>query len=300
MAVTGYVLLIIVFGELRFSFIAKNLNYKIGSPGFLHTRIREIDSLHNIDVLFIGSSATYRGFDPRIFKNSGYNSFNLGSSAQTPMQTELLLRRYLDKINPRLIVYEVSPESLENDGVESALDLIANDRIDKDAVKSSLVLNNLKVINSIIYGAYRNLFNRDKNFKEHTSILDDKYISGGYVEKSMSPYTPARFKIEQNFIFKPIQYQVNAYDNIIQIAKNKKIPLVILRAPGSESENKKYLNNNTVDSFFAAKTVSINFNYKIHLSDSLHFYDNVHLNQNGVKIFNEAVINEILKPYFKR
>ena len=73
------------------SFIKQNVNYKKGAPGYLYSRIKEIRTAKNTDLLFLGSSKAYRGFDPRIFEAAGYRSFNLGSSNQTPIQTYLLV-----------------------------------------------------------------------------------------------------------------------------------------------------------------------------------------------------------------
>ena len=106
--------------------------YRIGSAGQMFNRVNDIPNHHGSDVLFIGSSHTYRGFDTRLFEKAGYKSFNLGSSAQTPMQTELLLHRYLDEINPKSIVFEVYHVLFQNDGIESMADLISNDHIDME------------------------------------------------------------------------------------------------------------------------------------------------------------------------
>ena len=118
----------------------RNLKYPLGSYGHLNSRVKDIKNHSDVDVLFLGSSHAYRGFDPRIFKKHGITSFNLGSSSQTPIQTEILLNRYLNSLNPKLVVYEVYPGFLRNDGVESALDLIANDKIDFLTIKMSLNL----------------------------------------------------------------------------------------------------------------------------------------------------------------
>lgn len=46
----------------------------------------------NIDMLFLGASHTYEFYAPEIFdKEFGINSFNLGSSGQTPKATYYLL-----------------------------------------------------------------------------------------------------------------------------------------------------------------------------------------------------------------
>ena len=88
------------------------------------TRLNEVKNIKNIDILFLGSSHTYRGFDTRVFKKNGYNSFNLGSSSQSPIQTLTLTKRYLNQLNPKLIVYEVYPTTFTIDGIESSLDII--------------------------------------------------------------------------------------------------------------------------------------------------------------------------------
>src|SRR5690606_12876278 len=71
---------------------SKNLNFKIGSS---YIRFQEVKKYNNVDIVFIGSSHAYRGFDPRIFKKAGYSSFNMGSTAQTPVQTKYLLEQYI-------------------------------------------------------------------------------------------------------------------------------------------------------------------------------------------------------------
>ena len=80
--------------------------------------------IKNVDVLFLGSSHAYRGFDPRIFRKRGYSSFNLGSSAQTPSQTKVWLKRYLKHLNPKIVIYEVYPGTFSSDGIEASLDLV--------------------------------------------------------------------------------------------------------------------------------------------------------------------------------
>ena len=107
-----------------------NIIYNMGSYGFMYSRLSEIKNYENTNILFLGSSHAYRGFDTRIFLDKGLKSFNLGSSSQTPLQTKVLLKRYLERLNPKLVIYEVYPETFTIDGVESSLDIIANDKND--------------------------------------------------------------------------------------------------------------------------------------------------------------------------
>jgi len=294
LSLVGYCGLLIIVGESGIPLFTKNLAYKIGSPGFMHTRIREIKKSRNIDVLFIGSSETYRGFDVRIFRDSGYTCFNLGSSAQTPLQTELLLNRYVDSLNPGIIVFEASPASFMNDGVESELDLIANDKVDIGTLKNSFKLKNLKVYNTIFYALYRELTGRDKDFKEAQEAGTSKYIPGGFVERKMRKISPADLIPENRIEFRPIGYQENAFRNIVELAKRKEKTLFIVQAPVCKVERERYSNYYAADSFFGVAGRYINFN-NLSFDDTVHFSDKVHLNQVGVKKFSNAVITELLR-----
>ena len=156
---TSYVILLLFVGTFAPGIFKKNLNYKIGAYGHMNSRIKEIPNYSNIDILFIGSSHSYRGFDPRIFKEYNYNVFNLGSSSQSPIQQELLLTQYFSSLNPKLVVFEVFPKIIESDGVESALDLLANNKIDYNALKMCFKTNNIKTYNTLIFAYYRQFFN---------------------------------------------------------------------------------------------------------------------------------------------
>ena len=89
--------------------LKKNLLYTRGGNGHLYSRIQELRTKKPVEILFLGSSHAYRGFDTRIFDAAGLKSFNLGSSAQSPMQTYVLASKYLSTLKPRLVVYEVNP-----------------------------------------------------------------------------------------------------------------------------------------------------------------------------------------------
>ena len=65
---------------------------------FQRTR-SEIDTIKNVDIIFLGSSHAYRAFDPDIFQNHGFSSFNLGSSSQSPLNSYFLMKKYIQKCN---------------------------------------------------------------------------------------------------------------------------------------------------------------------------------------------------------
>ena len=140
-----YVPILCIYGELAPEKIKKNLKYKEDS--FLRAKLSEIDKFHDVDILFVGSSHAYRSFDPRLFSAAGFKTFNLGSSAQTPINTEVILDRYLERLNPKTVIYEVYPETFCSDGVESTVDIISSDHISYDLFSLACCQNDIKVYN---------------------------------------------------------------------------------------------------------------------------------------------------------
>ena len=265
-----------------------NINYKIGSYGHMNSRIKEIPDYPDVDILILGSSHAYRGFDPRMFAEEGLLVFNLGSSAQTPIQTKVLLRRYLEELNPKLVIYEVYPGTFSSDGVESALDILANDDNDFLSIQMSLKINNIKVYNTLIYALFNDIFSLERDFIEDKIKGSDIYIEGGFVEnalaynKNAAEQKPSAWNLNQN--------QLSAFEDILSALNENGIEVVLIQAPITSNRYNAYLNNAEIDQYFRGLGYYFNFNEMMNLSDHDHFYDSHHLNQNGVELFNQEVL----------
>lgn len=284
-----YTLLLCVWGEYSNQTYKKNINYKIGVYGHMHTRIKELHKTSDIDLLFLGSSHTYRGFDTRIFQKTGYSSFNLGSSAQTPLQTELLVNRYIEQLKPSTVVFEIYPKVFMLDGVESSIDILANDKKDWAIAKMMLSQKNFKSLNTLIYASYRDWSGKDDNFKEPKRKRKDLYIPGGYVERDLEYYKHKKFK---PYSMKIKEYQFSAFKRVLNTLKDNKIDVILVQSPTAPN----YYNSCRNNDLFEARIDSLGFDYLnyntiLQLDDSLHFYDKDHLNQNGVEIFNKHLVD---------
>jgi hypothetical protein len=286
-----YLLLLIIWGSFAPFFMKKNINYNLGAYGHMFTRLQEVKSIQNVDILFLGSSHAYRGFDPRYFETSGVTVFNLGSSAQTPLQGELLLKRHLNKLNPKLLILEVYPGTFAMDGVESSLDIISNDRNDLLSFKLILNQNHIKLYNTFFYALFRDFAGLNKNFKEEPRKELDTYISGGFVMNDLS-FFEYREHEPRAWEFRTEQFK--ALERIIKLTQEQKIELIFIQAPITKGLFSAHTNNKDFDELMLNYGTYYNFNYLMNLDDSLHFYDAHHLNQNGVELFNAKVI-EVLK-----
>lgn len=291
-----FFLLIIVWGTIIPKQFRKNLFVINESRGdFLFKRLENIKQYKNVDVLFLGSSHAFRNFDTRIFKGKGIYTFNLGSTGQTPAQSEMFLNKYIDSLKPKLIVFETFPYLFQADNIESELNLILNGFYSVSLENSIKILKekNIKLINSylfeMVFKPFKKKFEKNKPFVQSSS----RYIEGGYVETnqrfdkaSAIPYINKRWKPDFN--------QEIALDNIIRMTKRKRIKLLLIQSPVTKKCFNYLDNNNEIDSFFSAKGTYYNFNKLLDLKENEFFFDTNHLNQKGVDSFNRAFIRMCL------
>ncbi len=285
-----YVVLVCVWGSNFPTRHRPNLIYKLGHWGHIYTRLQEAKTYEDVDILFLGSSHTYRGFDVRKFDSLGLKTFNMGTGAQTPIQTKALLKRYLSKMNPKTIIYEVSPILFSYEPVESSLDLLANDENDLHTLEMVLSINHIKPYNTAIYATYRDLLNLNDDFQENASRADDLYIPGGYVQRRMKRYKYRKHNKKER---KPRPIQINAFHYNVEMIKERGIHLILVQTPITQSLYEAHTSNEAFDEQMEELGPYYNFNELIQLDDSIHFYDSHHLNQDGVDVFNEALINTL-------
>lgn len=274
------------FGNDKFK---KNLIYKRAGPGHTYSRLHDAEKVNDVDVLFFGTSLSFRGYDTRILKSHDIRAFNLGTAGETPIQTEFLIKRYLDKINPRLVVYEINPEWFTLEGVESGFDIISNlPTVDWGALKLAFRMNDVKVYNNLIYSFLKSDIYGDNDFKEPLEKNGEIYIpGGGYVESPLISYSPS--EIEPKKLDLRMD-QISAFNRSLSYIEDLAINYVLIWPPVSDELYYSLNNRNEIERFFKERGTFKNYNQSLPLVDSLHFSDSRHLNQEGVKIFNEAVV----------
>lgn len=261
-----------------------NLDKNILKKGHLKYTLSEVDSTKNRNVLFLGSSHSYRGFDPRAFSREGISSFNLGSSAQTPKQTRIIVSEYLEKLSPDLIIIEVSPLYFCYVGQESTLDFIRN--TPSFSLKIKFLWEGLDVFNfnSFLVSEINSLVNDDVA----ASILtkEDQYIKGGFVEKKIRFNSPHKYKASDQA--EVLEEQFNCFEGLINEIEEMGLKYLLVQSPVT----KQFYNNYNQGQFQQklSKYKYVDYNGLLDLNDSLDFYDAHHLNQFGVEKFNRLLI----------
>lgn len=318
-----YIAGLMVWGSFFRGDLSKNLNYRMGATGYTYTRLHEVEKHDSVDVIFLGSSHAYAGFDPRIFASHGYSSFNLGTSSQTPLQTEMLVNRHLAQLNPSVVVFEVYPYCFSSDGVESSADVIANSHLDKHTLSMAVNVSSMTTYNTLIYAFVKRLFSKEKPISEQLSLVRTtgnirdsiNYIPGGYMEKtrtridqdgmsktSTSPRLSEKAILTDIDIIQtkegkwnPRKNQVEAFERILAGLKEKNIRVVLVQTPINSRYYAMIKCNKEIDKYFASKSEYYNFNEIMPFDNEAEFVDYDHLNQVGVKKMNGALIEAAFK-----
>lgn len=271
----------------------RNVTYHLGCEDHLYTKVYECLEAEGVDVLFFGSSHAYRTFDPRVFASRGVRIFNMGSSMQTPLQTEVLIRNYLDTIKPRLVVLEVHPDVMPHDGVEPAIYQLCNVPPTWDMVPMALRTRNMRVVATAAYALVHNSFSsRFENFEEPVDTAGDHYVGAGYVEHAMEYYSPQPHAPKT---IEPRRLQLQALRRCTELLKQRGVPYVLLEVPDTKSLYNSYTNTACFEESMSGYG-EFYFNEVEALDDSLHFFNEDHLNQRGVELYNAYICDSLIVP----
>lgn len=266
----------------------------------------EISDYHDIDILFVGSSQSYRGFDVRQFKEAGYSSFNMGTTSQRPYQNHLLLNKYIDSLRPRLVVLAVSPVLMQV-SKESTLDYLWSDfekdkiQWELDKLRMTLNCKSWYMFNMWVYNAYRHhvynpLMRRMGKLQPMERHIDgdemivgpDKYVRGGYVERQVdltcSPEPKKTKVIEYDSV------QVYYMKQCVKLLEDRNIQYILVEPPIQPSAYANWVNHSEWEQIIAAYPY-LNYNEPVFLNDTIDFYDNGHMNYIGVEKFNKIFIS---------
>lgn len=283
-----YVCGVYVFGKFapeRFKHLL-NLAYRPARIDYTLTRLNDLHNFENVDLLILGSSHVYRSFDPRIFQQAGYSIFDLGTTAQTPIQSNYLLQKYLSVLNPDTVVIEVYPLMFTLDGIESTTDIISNENPSGSLVALCATQNSIKAWNTLIYSVVDRIVFRN-SYHDPLVQKDNRYISGGYIASPLK-----FFNLEDKIKPKVLdlnEKQLDAFYEMVTFLKDKNIPYMLVQAPYPQSRYKSYQNVVSFNKMMHKAGSYFNFNELMKLPNRA-FQDNSHLNQAGAERFNSKFI----------
>lgn len=303
-----FISLLTIFGLYAIGMIAlKKIKYS-GKPiiyitndyynwkgGDTYDKFKEFKSNKKNDIVFVGSSRTYRGYSPFVFETAGYKSFNLGTSAQSIKNTYFVIKHYINTSNCKLLLVDVFAGSFTKNQLESSSDLIEN--IDDPKAAYEIATHNFD-IRTINIASLRYLTETDAAYFKKIDYVGKGYSSN---TDSMSLEKKKQFFEKVKLTHKKIKIeeeQIEYFNKIIDLCISKNVKVVIVHSPVSYFYNYEIhqpfidllmpqINKNNIVFYDFSKCDSIN--------TADHFYDDSHLNQAGVEIFNKQLINQLKK-----
>ena len=265
------------------------LNLKGGNT---YQKFADFNPREKYDIVVIGSSHAYRSYDPRLFKENGINMFNLGTSAQTMVNSYFIAEGYIRSNTCKLVILDIFDGALIASETESSADLIQNISDDDVAFQLALHLREPRAINMYLL--------RMMNTNRKPFYYDTNYVANGYSENNNT----VKGKLNYSFYRKKeiSAVQLEYFEKLLQYFKLHNIPYIIIDGPlpktwdfkGHQKFKKKVMT--IVERY---QSTFIDYSSKLRLDEKKYFYDAHHLNQEGVNIYNRQLLYD-LDTLFKK
>ena len=225
-------------------------------------------------VLFLGSSAMYRNFNPE-FLSKNYNGFNIGSSGMNIKIGEEIIRSFIDS-DIDIFVLEINPILWNLERYETRKNWIqdwenpTSKVVFKIAIESKRSKEYLMYLYSIIkyYNPVSNYFPLKATQTTNLSVKGSDCVEGNY-----------------------LRYKTKYQDYVLNLSKENHNALMKLSKLFNENYNKKilFVINPNIDLDYPTRDLPIeviNFNNYMSI-DKQFFIDEVHLNCDGMDLFSK-------------
>lgn len=289
-----YVLAFIALTRIRYEgnpVIYRTNDYYQTKGGVSYSKFKDWADGAAYDVVVIGSSHAYRGYDPRIFTERGYRMFNMGSSAQTPLSTYAVLEGYVTEQRTPLVLIDVYENAFDQPGVESVSDLTRNMDSDRAALLLAASFRDLRGLNML---ALRMLDKGGPASWEHKH-----YVGNG---AAISPdSTRADLKYPGLRPFHVDERQLERFIDCLDLCAERGIRVVLCSHfyPRRIGLARHTAFAALVDSVLAERPVAerphwFDFAGTPGIDDHAHFCDHNHLNEAGARIFTGRLVDSLV------
>ncbi|MFL5763729.1 MAG: hypothetical protein ACJ77K_07275 [Bacteroidia bacterium] len=269
--------------------VVEGLSWKGGNS---YRKFIDFDKKAHYNVLVLGSSHAYRGYDPRIFAASGYTMFNLGTSGQSLLNSYYIATEYIDAGSCDLLILDIYDGALSGDGFESGSDLLQNISSDRAAFRMGLSYKDPRMINMLTV--------RMMSKSQPPLYVDSLYAGNGFSEKwdSLTTALPAEaYKTK----FRINERQLCYLDQLLAYLQRIKMPVVLVSHPSpKERDQEDHVGiSRTLKALCTKYRLQyLDYSFDGSLDTRKHFYDSHHLNQAGVILFNKVLLNDLKKDRY--
>lgn len=290
----AYLLIFAVLFYVRPSgvpFIYRATQGNVSSGGGTWYKLRHFDKNKKWDMVVLGSSHAYRGYDPEIFSRYGLNMYNLGTSNQHMLCTYYIAINHLNKENCKMVLLDVYDRAFCSQQLESMSDIIQNADNDKTALQIALSTPDIRAINMLVL----------RYFNKTIPLLntDTAGLTNGYKKnnKYLNPIVADSIKPE--VIYKTNPLQVKYLRKLLTYFKEQGIPVVAAEHPlptlYTVRNHDQFLNDiQPIFNEFGVPFFDHTFDKDI-AEKLCYFFDPTHLNSKGVPKYNERLLKQFVE-----
>jgi hypothetical protein len=242
---------------------------------------------HPYDVIVLGSSRAYRGYDPDIFQAYNLDMFNAGTSAQHPLATWTLLTELIKPQKEPLYIVDVFDFVFEGEGIESSGRIIENLPENYQAFDLMVHHPDLRNVNAFTARLL------SQNTPDESPVK--QYVRNGFcnttdtLKHQLTPRVFYHFKQNDRF--------VEYFEKVMTELDRRNAKYVYVCAPYPTNSLRKTFHLDFLQAIqptmqkHAAPFFDCSFSEVF--TDTLDFSDDMHLNANGVPKFNRLLLTEL-------
>ena len=263
-------------------------NANILKGGFTYVSFRQFDKAKKYDVILLGSSHAYRGYDPAIFREYGYRMFNLGTNSQGNLVSYVIAKNYINKSNCSTVILDVYDRVFTTTRMESLSDVVQNINSTEAAVDLCLASKDIRLANMLTM----RMFNQfDFVFNDDTAGVKEGYIP--YLTQLSLNET--RRETGQ----KPAEEALVYFEKLIEYLHGEGINIILAEQPVSflatipVQQHQELLKK--IHPILEKYHIPFyDHLYDSSLSDIKYFANSNHLSVSGIEKYNHLLIKELL------
>jgi hypothetical protein len=253
--------------------------------------MRDWDSNAHYDVLVMGSSHAYRGYDPREFEKQNLQLFAAGSGFQNTLATYILSKDVFHPAKNSLVIIDLFDQTFVGDGVGCYSRVIENAGSDKAAFEFVWRKPDIRTLNAFSCRMF------SKNAP--VEVGDEPgYLMNGYCPKQDTMSVLPHDMLQEDEIKFNKQFRHYLHKLVMKL-KQDEVKMVFVSHP----QPKTAFNENYHTQFinFIQPVIQnggipyLDYNSNHSLLNTVHFADANHLNQAGVTLWNEQLLYDLEK-----
>jgi len=292
--IVAYLLLFAVLFFIKPSgvpFIYRATQGNLSEGGGTWLKLHQFDKVKEWDVIVLGSSHAYKGYDPAVFAGHGLEMYNLGTSNQHMMCSYYIAKNTLTNKNCKLVILDLYDRVFSNEMIESMSDIIQNTPDDKTAIDIALSTPDIRAINMITL----RFFNKTTIPLNYDTL---GYVRGYQVAKQfIHPSKADKKKVA--FRYRTNERQVRYLDKLIAYLKEEGIPVVVAEHPLPKIYTVRDHDLFKADITPILEKHDVKFldytNDNEFIHNLVYFSDENHLNHLGVPKYNERLLTDLVQ-----